>query len=210
MGSNHRLDRRFFLAGAALFACLPALVAAPAEGADDAAAVVKSLQDSMLGVIRNVATSSLRQRFDALRPAIGASFDLPAMAQTCYGPAWDGLTAAQRDEWTLAFGDYVSASYAARLGSFNGKGFERDAGSEQRGGETIVTSRVLLDAGPPMPLNYVVRQTPQGWRIGDILANGSISELAQWRHSLRGLAVNDDFAAALAVLRQRRDSFLTP
>jgi hypothetical protein len=61
-----------------------------------------------------------------------------------------------------------------------------------------------------MPLNYVVRQTPQGWRIGDILANGSISELAQWRHSLRGLAVNDDFAAALAVLRQRRDSFLTP
>ncbi len=204
-------DRRSFLAGVAFFACLPALVAATAEGADAAAAeVVKGLQDSMLGVIRNVSTSSLRQRFDALRPAIGATFDLPAMAQTCYGPAWDGLTDAQRDEWTQGFGDYVAASYASRLVEFNGKGFERDAAAQQRGGETVVASRVILAEGPPMPIDYVVRQTPGGWRIGDILANGSLSELAQWRRSLRGLAANGDFSAALATLRQRRDSFLTP
>jgi phospholipid transport system substrate-binding protein len=210
MGFDRRFDRRFFLVGAAFFACLPTLVAATAEGADDAAAVVKGLQDSMLGVIQNVATSSLRQRFDALRPAIGATFDLRAMAQTCYGPAWDGLTAEQRDEWSQSFGDYVAASYAARISEFNGKGFERDARAEQQGGETVVTTRVLLAEGPPMPLNYVVRLTPQGWRIGDILANGSISELAQWRHSLRGLAANGDFSAAVATLRQRRDAFLTP
>ncbi len=200
-------DRRWFLLGAA---CLPALGAARAQSAGDAAGVVKGLQDSMLGVVQHTAAMSLRQRFDALRPAIGASFDLPAMARTCYGPGWAGLTEAQRDDWTQGFGDYVAASYAARLGDFNGKGFQRDAGTISRGGELVVISRVILDNGPPMPIDYVVRQTSQGWRIGDILANGSISELAQWRHSLRGLAAGGAFSAALAALRQRRDYLLTP
>lgn len=202
-------DRRSLLVCAA-FLVGAGLDAAWAENASEAAGVVKGLQDSMLGVIQHAAQTSPRQRFDALRPAIGSAFDLPAMAKICYGPGWDGLTEAQRDDWTQSFGDYVAASYAARLGDFNGKGFERDAQAVSRGGETVVTSRVILTDGPPMPIDYVVRQTPRGWRIGDILANGSISELAQWRHSLRGLASSGGFSTALATLRQRRDSFLTP
>ncbi len=204
-------DRRLFLIG---MACAPAFgavfSAAWAQSADDATGVVKGLQDGMLGVIRNVGQKSLRQRFDVLRPAIGSAFDLTAMAKTCYGPGWDALTQAQRDDWTQGFGDYVAASYAARLGDFNGKGFEREAHAVSRGGETVVNSRVILIDGPPMPIDYVVRRTPQGWRIADILANGSISELAQWRHSLRGLAAGGDFSAALSTLRQRRDYLLTP
>jgi hypothetical protein len=60
-----------------------------------------------------------------------------------------------------------------------------------------------------MPLDYVVRPTPQGWKIGDILVDGSLSELAQWRRSLRGLG-DSGFAASKATLRQRTESFLTP
>ncbi len=200
-------DRRSIFIAAA---CFSAFGAARAQNADDASSVVKTLQDGMILVVRRSAELSLRQRFDLLRPAVGAAFDLTAMARTCYGPGWDGLTDAQRDEWTQAIGDYVAASYAARFEGFNGKGFETEANAVSRGGDIVVTSRVLLTDGAPMPIDYVVRQTPQGWRIGDILANGSISELAQWRHALRGLAGGGDFASALGVLRQRRDSLLTP
>ena len=200
-------DRRFLLVGTA---CLVGFGGAKAQNVGDASAVVKTLQDGMIDVLRRASELSLRQRFDALRPAIGASFDLTAMARTCYGPGWDGLTEAQRDQWSQAFGDYVAATYAARFEGFNGKGFEPNGNAVLRGGDTVVTSRVILADGPPMPIDYVVRQTPQGWRIGDILANGSISELAQWRHSLRGLASGGDFAAALATLRKRQESLLTP
>ena len=203
-------DRRVFLVAALSLATFGRAGAQDPQGAQDAVAVVKTLQDGMADVIRNVARLSLRQRFDALRPAIGASFDLPSMAQTCYGSGWDSLTGAQRTEWEQAFGDYVAASYAARFDGFNGKGFERDAKTTSRGGETVVSSRVILSEGAPVPIDYVMRQTAQGWRIGDILANGSISELAQWRRALRGLAAGGDFSSALASLRQRRDAYLTP
>jgi phospholipid transport system substrate-binding protein len=209
-------DRRFFI-GAAVFlmAFGPAeaqesqLVAPEALSMQEAVGVVKRLQDGMAEVVGHVAELNLRQRFDALRPAIGAAFDLPSMARICYGPGWDDLSGAQRAEWEQAFGDYVAASYAARFDGFNGKGFERDAKTTSRGGEIVVSSRVILTEGAPVPIDYVMRQTAQGWRVGDILANGSISELAQWRRALRGLAAGGDFTSALAGLRQRRDSFLT-
>ena len=184
--------------------------AAWAESADDAIALVKGLQDGQIDVVRRASELTLRQRFDGLRPPIGAAFDLPAMAKTCYGPGWDELTGAQRDEWTQSFGDYVAASYAARMEGLNVKGFERDAKLVTRGDSSVVTSRMILAEGPPASIDYVMRQTVKGWRIGDILANGSISELTQWRRSLRGLAAGGDFSAGLAVLRQRRDAFLTP
>ena len=202
-------DRRLFLVAALFLTTFGRVEAQSPQSGQDAVGVVKTLQDGMVEVIAHAADLSLRQRFDALRPAIGAAFDLSAMAQICYGPGWDGLSGAQRAEWEQALGDYVAASYAARFEGFNGKGFERDAKTTSRGGEIVVTSRVILSEGAPVPIDYVMRQTAQGWRVGDILANGSISELAQWRRALHGLAAAGDFSSALAAVRRRRDAFLT-
>lgn len=201
-------DRRAFLVGATLSGAAllsTASFARPADAAPesgDAASVVKNLQRSMLDVIRNAAHISLRKRYDALRPAIGATFDLPAMARTAFGPGWNAMTEAQRKDWTKSFGDYVAASYAARLDSLNVKDFDPNTKSIPQGADMIVISHMIVTKGPPAPINYVMRRTPQGWRIGDILVNGSVSELAQWRRSLHGYKAN--------VLRQRRDAFLTP
>lgn len=199
-------DRRFFLAA---LATLPAFGAARADDSAEAVAAVKQLQDGQLEVIQKLGQLSVKQRYDALRPAIGATFDLAAMAKTVFGSGWDALTDAQKAEWAVALGDYVTASYAARLDGFNGKGFERDDKTQTRDGNVVVTTKVILAAGAPMPLDYVVRPTPQGWKIGDILVDGSLSELAQWRRSLRGLG-DSGFAASKATLRQRTESFLTP
>ncbi|HUO54723.1 MAG TPA: ABC transporter substrate-binding protein, partial [Rhodoblastus sp.] len=112
-------------------------------------------------------------------------------------------------EWSEALGDYIAASYAARLDGFNGKAFERDDKTVARGETLVVTGRVLLTTGAPMAMDYVVRPTPNGWKIGDILADGSISQLAQWRRALRGLG-DKGFVAALATLRERTQAFLAP
>ncbi|MCI4678895.1 ABC transporter substrate-binding protein [Rhodoblastus acidophilus] len=199
-------DRRFFLAALAV---LPALSAARADDAAEAVAAVQQLQDSQLEIIPKIGQMSVKQRYDALRPPIGATFDLPDIARIVYGAGWGSLTDAQKAEWTGALADYIAASYAAHLEGFNGKGFERDDKTVARDGAQIVTSRVILTKGPPMALDYVVRRTPKGWKIGDILAEGSISELAQWRRSLRGLS-QSGFAGAVATLRQRTESLLTP
>ena len=199
-------DRRLVLAALAV---LPALSVARADDSAAAVAAVKQFQDGQSGIIGKLGEMSVKQRYDALRPAIGATFDLPDMARMVYGAGWDALTDARKAEWSEAFADYVAASYAAHLEGFNGKGFERDDKTVARDGALVVTTRIVLDKGPPMTVDYVVRQTPGGWKIGDLLAEGSISELAQWRRSLRGLN-QDGFDASVKTLRERTQNYLTP
>ncbi|MBB4197812.1 hypothetical protein CCR94_11700 [Rhodoblastus sphagnicola] len=191
-------NRRVFLA---FVASLPAFSAHAGE-ADEAIAVVRKLQDSQIDVLRRAAQLTLKQRFAALRPALDAAFDLEGMAKLAHGPGFDELPAAERADWIKSFGDYVAATYAQRFEFVEAKGFERDAKAEPRDGALVVSTRMIPVSGEPMPIDYVVKSTPQGWRIGDILANGSISELTQWRRALRGLA--------LAELRKRAGNLLEP
>jgi len=191
-------DRRAVLA---FIAAIPAFaVPAVAADADEAVAIVQKLQDSQIDVLRQAGKMSLQQRFDALRPALDAAFDLDGMAKLAHGPGFDDLPAADRAEWVKNFGDYVAATYAQRFEFVEAKGFERDAKTAQRDGALVVSTRMISTSGQPMPIDYVVKATPQGWRIGDILANGSISELTQWRRALRGLSLAD--------LRKRTASLL--
>lgn len=199
-------DRRLVLAA---FAVLPAFSMARADDSAEAVAAVKKFQDGQLAIVQKLGQMNVQQRYDALRPAIGATFDLPDMARMVHGAGWESLTDAQKAEWAEVLADYIAASYAAHLEGFNGKGFERDDKTAARDGALVVTTRITLDKGPPMAVDYVVRRTPQGWKIGDILAEGSISELAQWRRALRGLS-QDGFDASIKALRQRTQNYLTP
>ena len=128
------LDRRAVLG---LFACLPALpaltLAARAADSDEAIAVVRKLQDSQLDVLRQGAKMTLRQRFDVLRPALGAAFDLEGMAKLAHGPGFDALPASERADWVKSFGDYVAASYAQRFEFVQAKGFWRGQCGAARG-----------------------------------------------------------------------------
>lgn len=199
-------NRRALLSIALTAPMLASAFSRPVRAEEPAVAAVRQFQDSQQAILPKLGEMSVKQRYDALRAPIGATFDLPGIAKLIYGAGWDGLTDAQRAEWSDALGDYLAASYAARLDGFNGKSFERDDKVVARDSAVVVTSRVILTAGAPMPLDYVVRETAQGWKIADILANGSISELAQWRKSLRGLGA--DYAASLKALRERTQNFL--
>ena len=209
VGFDFLLTRRAALA-TAVFGGLGALRAQAQSSSGDPAATVKSLQDGLLDVLLKAASLTPKQRFDALQPAIAGAFDLSGMARTSFGAGWDALPEAQKTEVAQALGDYIAASYAARFEDLKIKGFERDAQIVQRGDSPVVTTRMVLVAGAPMPIDYVMRQTPRGWLVADILANGSISELAGWRGTIRGLAAHGGARAVIDGLKQRTEAFLTP
>ncbi|HUO55284.1 MAG TPA: hypothetical protein VMU18_11115, partial [Rhodoblastus sp.] len=70
-------DRRLFLAAVA---ALPAFSMARADDSAAAVAAVKQFQDGQQEILPKIGQMSVKERYDALRPPIGATFDLPAMA----------------------------------------------------------------------------------------------------------------------------------
>jgi phospholipid transport system substrate-binding protein len=72
----------------------------------------------------------------------------------------------------------------------------------------VVSSRITPTSGDPTELSYVMRQTPSGWKVVDVLADGSISRVAVQRSDFRSLLTRGGGDALLASL-QRKTSDLS-
>ena len=197
------LDRRRLLGFIALSA-----VPVAAKGADlpptGASATVARLYGALLTGMKAGGAVGFPSRFATLEPVVDQAFDLPTVLAVSVGPRWTGLSPDQQDQLLRAFRRYTVASYVASFDSYAGQTFSilpevRGAGADQ----VLVQTRILSAKGDATELDYVMRQMPSGWKIVDVLADGSISRVAVQRSDFRGLLANGGGDALLASLQRK-------
>lgn len=183
MRSAPKLSAAVLLMSAAAFA-------APAFAADQPQAQVSAFDNTLVSVMKNGKALGFQGRYAQLKPAVEQTLDIPTMARIAVGPAWAGMTEAQRDSIVQAFTRLTVASYARNFSGYNGEHFTVEPNVETRGPDKIVQTRLSTKGGDAVTLAYRMRQTPGGdWKAIDIYYNGSISELTTRR---------SDFQATLA------------
>ncbi len=141
------------------------------------------------------------QRFDMLAPVIDSVFDLDAVLRTAVGSAWTSLPPDQRNMLRPAFRRYTVVSYLNNFSSFKGQRFivqpqPRPVGS----GEQIVHTQFTSPSGDSNELDYVMRNSGNGWRVVDVLADGTISQVAVQRSDFRRLLARGGAPALVASL----------
>ena len=88
------------------------------------------------------------------------------------------------------FRRYTVSTYAANFDSYNGQTFRMlPTVRTLPDRRVIVFTDFVPRDGSPTALNYVMKQTPAGWQIVDVLSDGNISRVATQR---------SDFASPLA------------
>jgi phospholipid transport system substrate-binding protein len=70
-------------------------------------------------------------------------------------------------------------------------------------GQVVVQSRITSTSGDATELDYVMKRTPSGWKIIDVLAAGSISRVAVQRSDFRHILSNGCCDALLASLERK-------
>ena len=78
-----------------------------------------------------------------------------------------------------------SRLYVNSFDDFNGQRFEISHDTRTVGSEQVVETKVIPKNGTTHELDYVMRQGASGWRVVDILADGSISRVAVQRSDFR-------------------------
>ena len=165
-------------AGALLgFACLSGALA-QASGPQQ---VVERLHESLLEVMRNAGELGYEGRYERLEPVLEQSYDFPFMIRVALGPTWRELDERQRAELTKLFTDMSVANYAARFDGFDGERFEILGEAPGPREAVLVESRIVLPDDDPVELNYLLRESEDGWRIIDVLLDARYSELARQR-----------------------------
>ena len=177
----------------------PAVVR-PARAGAGPAAPVAALYAGLLGVMKQGRAVPFATRFAALAPVIAANFDLARILRLAVGPEWAGLPAAAKRRLAHLFRDFTVASYVANFDRYSGEKFDVLPGSRAVGAERVVKTEIVGGDGTRNRLDYVVAPHGGGWRIVDVLLEGTISQLAVQRSEYSGLVGAGDAARLIAAL----------
>ena len=174
------------LSSALLFALLSP-VPALAQTADPARAVVQSLDDGLIAIMKAKGTASSRAA--TIAPVIDRSFDLPLMTRLTVGAGWTGIAPADQTALVAALRRMTIAQYARNFDGWSGESFTIDPNVQVRAGDKLVRTNLNQPGKAPVPISYRLRQSGGSWKIIDVFYRNAISQIATRR---------SDFSAVLA------------
>jgi phospholipid transport system substrate-binding protein len=203
------LDRRRLLVGS-LGLCGALSGAAPIHAqATDPAARINAFYAALLAAMKQAGQLGPKGRYDKLAPVVGQTFDVAGMMRIAAGTGWDSATPAQQAALVEAFSRMMTATYASRFDGFSGENFEVSPAVDQPPSDKLVRTRLVQGNGKVVNLNYLMRKTPDGWKIADVYLDGTISELAARRAEFSSILKSGGPDVLASSLRQKADKLLS-
>jgi phospholipid transport system substrate-binding protein len=204
MAIQRRVLLTRLLVGAIMASPLPIRAYAQAAGDGDPKAAAEIMNAALLAAMKAGTRTSVAQRFAIIAPAVDQAFDLQTVLRNSVGLRWAGLPEEEKTRLLATFRRYTIMNYVASFDSWSGQSFRIGAEPRVLSPTQIVVGNSLLRAsGSPVELSYVMQQTQSGWKVVDVLADGTISRVAVQRSDFRGLLANGGVAALVSSLERK-------
>jgi phospholipid transport system substrate-binding protein len=168
----------------------PAATGSPAN-AQDPAQLGQSVAQTLLKDLE-ANRETYRKNPQALREAVDRDvlrfFDIEYAARLVLGRHWRDATPEQRKRFVDAFENSMLNNYGNALVEFKGDRLKvLPSRGEPDSKFAEVRTTIRRDDGSDVPVNYVLHQTPDGWKAWDVVIQG-ISYVKSFR---------DDFGAQI-------------
>jgi phospholipid transport system substrate-binding protein len=183
--------------------CLIAFLGVSPATGSEMTAPVEQLHAGLIEIMKAGKGAPFRQRYDKIAPVIGRTFDLEVIVRQVVGPRWASLPPEQQAALGDAFRRYTIASYVSNFDDYAGERFEVLPGVAVVGSDRLVKTQILTASGQAHVLAYVIRQGDGGWRIVDVLADGSVSRVAAQRSEIRSVLSDGGGSGLLVSLRRK-------
>ena len=164
--------------------------------------VVKRLHESLTEAMREGSRLGYKGRLELLTPSVTRTHELDFIARTTLGNLWSKLSPDQQITFTDTFRQLSISSYADWFKSHEGEAFEFVDQQAMPREQVLVRSRIVKGKDEVARLDYVLRETKDGWRIINIMANG-VSDLALKRVEYRSILERDGFPALIDMLKKK-------
>lgn len=185
---------------------LPGYAFASGKNLDSpAAAFVQKLGDKALTSL-TAHELSKAERSRRVRTLLRENFDIPTIGRFVLGGHWREATDKQRAEYTSLFENMIVETYTRRFAEYSGQSFKvLGTAPSSGGGDTIVTSQIMQKDGPPVDVDWRVREKGGSAKIVDVLVD-KISMSVTQRDDFDGViqAGGGKIEALLDTLRKRQ------
>lgn len=171
--------------------------------ASEVTAPIEQLQSGLMAIMKAGKSTPFRQRYEIIAPVVSRTFDLDTILRQVIGPHWSALPGDQKAALKDAFQRYTTASYVANFEGYAGQRFEVVPIARPVGADRVVETRIVTPSEKVHTLDYVMRQEGDGWKVVDVLAEGSISRVAAQRSEMRSVLTDGGGTGLLVSLRQK-------
>ena len=175
----------------------------PAAIASELSGPVEQLHAGLIAIMKAGKTASFRQRYEMIAPVVSRTFDLDMILRQAIGPRWAALPPDQQTALGNAFQRYTIASYIANFDSYSNEHFEVGPVVRTVGSNRVVETRIASASGKVHALDYLMRQEGGGWKVVDVLVEGSISRVAAQRSEMRSVLADGGGTGLVVSLRQK-------
>lgn len=174
----------------ALSAALLVFAAAPASAASTASApsavFVQKLGDTALMSLTSKKMDR-GTRENRVRDILQKNFDIAAIGKFALGTHWRDISDAQRGEYMKLFENMIVQTYTTRFEDYAGQTLKVSGATASGSTDFLVDSQVIQKDGPPINLQWRVRQKDGGFRVVDVVVEGVSMSVTQ----------RSDFAAVI-------------
>jgi phospholipid transport system substrate-binding protein len=191
---------------ARIIVCMLApLLIAPAVHAQQAspAEVVERLHRALIGAMREADRLGYRGRLERLEGVLDRTYDYSEMARVASGSHWKKFSPEERQRVTQAFADMSAATYASRFDDFSGEQFQTVGTRQAPDGGVLVQTKLVRPGAEDVKLDYLVKQTDEGWQVVDVFYMGGISEVANQRSQFLSVLKQGGPEQLVALLNQK-------
>ena len=195
----------FGLAALLLLAAGQARSQLDAAGAEQSLAVVDALHAGLISLGTDEVAASGEARYAALEPLIRSTHDLAFIAERTIRRQWRDLGDADRQAFLAAFERLSVMTYASRFRSVGENTFRVYEALDAGSGRVQVRAAIVRPETEDIPLDYVLHDTGDGWRIINILADG-VSDLALKRAEYQRVLSQGGFEDLIDYLREQAAS----
>ena len=188
------LSRRFVLGAAC--SLIAGVGAAVPAAADDAAALINTIANRLLTVLKSGVSDADRER--EMSAILRQSFDLPAIGRTVLGRHWNAATPEQRQRFLTAFERAEVRAYSGRFREYSGQSLVVGKVTQQAPKELVNSQIVQPNGGPAIRLVWEV----VNGKIVDVTIEG-VSMAITRRSDFNSYVQRNGLDALIAELERR-------
>lgn len=170
--------KRFFCIFIGLF--LP--LAAQAQEAPDA--LVKTVTLEVVELIakdKDIKAGNRAKLVSLIDAKVIPHFNFQAMTSLAMGRNWRNAAPEQRKRLVEEFKTLLVRTYASALAAYSDQKFDfRPLRAKPSDTDVTVQVRVLQAGAQPVPIDYSMEKTPEGWKVYDVMVGG-VSLVANYR-----------------------------
>jgi phospholipid transport system substrate-binding protein len=166
--------RRTFIQAAVAASLVIAVLGGPirAETADDAQKFIQGLAQRAITTVADKQLTAT-ERNDRFRTLFVSAFDIPEIGRFVLSRYWRTATPEQQKDFLGLFAEINVLTWAKRFQEYNGESLDTLGASNDSERNWSVDSRILRPQGPPIPVQWHLRQGEDGaFRVVDIVVEG--------------------------------------